>query len=70
MDRARANTASLDALNTVNLDLTTFNDWFTAYVAGNRQAMAIVEKRFDANYRRCVRRVAGYQPGDQPGRPR
>ena len=35
-DRAKANAASLDAVNALNFDATTFNDWFTAYVGGNR----------------------------------
>ena len=35
-DRAEANAASLDAVNALNFDATTFNDWFTAYVGGNR----------------------------------
>ncbi len=68
-DRARANAASLDALNTVNLDLTTFNDWFTAYVAGNRQAMAIAEKRFDANFRGAFDAWLATSPETNPAAP-
>ena len=48
-DRAKANAASLDAVNVLNFDATTFNDWFTAYVGGNRSAMAIAEARFTLN---------------------
>jgi hypothetical protein len=49
-DRAQASAASLDAVDSLNFDLTTFNDWFTAYVAGNQKAMNIAEERFTPNF--------------------
>src|SRR6516165_4969937 len=47
--RAEANAANLDALSSLNFDVSTFNAWFSAYVAGNQTAMAIAAKRFTPN---------------------
>jgi len=44
--RTEANRAALDAQNTKNFDSTTFNTWFTAYVAGNPTAEAVAIRRF------------------------
>jgi hypothetical protein len=44
--RTEANRAALDAQDTKNFDSTTFNAWFTAYVAGNTQAQAVAQRRF------------------------
>jgi hypothetical protein len=65
-DRAQANAANLDALNTLNFDLTTFNDWFTAYVAGNKKAMTIAEKRFSPNFHRAFTAWLATDPGTNP----
>ncbi len=65
-DRARANAASLDALNSLNFDLTTFNDWFTAYVAGDRSAMAIAEKRFTPNFDAAFKAWLATSPETNP----
>src|SRR6516165_2358259 len=51
--RAEANAANLDALNSLNFDISTFNDWFTAYVAGDKASMAIAAKRFTPNFRQA-----------------
>ena len=39
--RTEANRAELDAQNLRNFDSTTFNSWFTAYVAGDTTAEAV-----------------------------
>ena len=65
-DRAQANAANLDALNSLNFDLTTFNDWFTAYVAGNKTAMAVAEKRFSPNFDRAFRAWLATSPETNP----
>jgi len=44
--RTEANRAALDALDTKNFDSTTFNAWFTSYVAGNASAQVVAERRF------------------------
>jgi hypothetical protein len=44
--RSQASRAELRALDTRNFDASTFNAWFTAYVAGDTSAMTLAEKRF------------------------
>ena len=67
--RTQANTANLNALNSLNFDLTTFNDWFTAYVAGNMTAMEIAEKRFTANFRTAFNAWLLTNPATNPDAP-
>ena len=45
-DRTQANRAALNADNLKNFDSTTFNTWFTAYIAGNTTAEAVAVRRF------------------------
>ena len=68
-DRAKANAASLDAVNALNFDATTFNDWFTAYVGGNRSAMAIAENRFTPNLDAAFRAWLATGPETNPAAP-
>ncbi len=68
-DRSQANAANLDALNSLNFDLTTFNDWFTAYVAGNKTAMAIAEKRFSPNFHNAFNAWQATDPETNPDAP-
>jgi hypothetical protein len=49
--RSQASRADLEALDTRNFDASTFNAWFTAYVAGNKQAMEIAARRFRPAFR-------------------
>jgi len=44
--RTEANRAELDAQNIKNFDATTFNAWFTAYIAGNTSAELVAQRRF------------------------
>jgi hypothetical protein len=44
--RTEANRAALNAQNLKNFDSTTFNTWFTAYVAGDTTAEAVAVRRF------------------------
>ena len=44
--RSEASRADLRAMETRNFDASTFNAWFTAYVAGNNLAMTLAAKRF------------------------
>ena len=45
-DRTQANRAAQSADNLKNFDSTTFNTWFTAYIAGNTTAEAVAARRF------------------------
>jgi hypothetical protein len=49
--RAQASRANLDALEVRNFDSSTFEAWFTAYVAGNTHAMDIAARRFRPQFR-------------------
>ena len=44
--RTEANRAALNAQNLKNFDSTTFNTWFSAYVAGNPTAESVAVRRF------------------------
>lgn len=68
-DRSQANAASLDAVNSMNFDLTTFNDWFTAYVAGDRSAMAIAVRRFSPNFHAAFEAWLATNPATNPAAP-
>ena len=68
-DRAQAGAASLDALNSLNSDLTGFNDWFSAYVAGHRLAMADAKERFTPNFRRAFEAWQATNPETNPTAP-
>lgn len=45
-NRTEASQAELRAMESRNFDASTFNTWFTAYVANDEEAMAIAERRF------------------------
>jgi hypothetical protein len=44
--RTEANRAALNAQNLKNFDSTTFNTWFTAYIAGDATSQAVAVRRF------------------------
>ena len=48
--RTEANRADLESFQLKNFDSLTFNAWFTAYVAGNKNAMRVAEYRFRPNF--------------------
>ena len=48
--RTEANRAAYQAADLKNFDALTFNAWFTAYVAGNKKAMLVAERRFRPNF--------------------
>ncbi len=68
-DRAKAAAANLDALNSLNFDLATFNDWFSASVVGNTTAVAIAEKRFSPNFDRAFEAWLATNPETNPDAP-
>jgi hypothetical protein len=49
--RTNASRANLDAMETRNFDSSTFDAWFTAFTAGNTEAMAVAEQRFRPEFR-------------------
>lgn len=50
-DRTSANRAELDALELRNFDSSTFEAWFAAFIARNKEAMTIAERRFRPAFR-------------------
>ena len=49
--RTEANRAALNAQDLRNFDSTTFNTWFTAYVAGDPTAQSVAERRFRPQFK-------------------
>ena len=49
--RTQASQAHLRSMELRNFDGSTFNAWFSAVVAGNREAMTIAERRFRPEFR-------------------
>jgi hypothetical protein len=50
-NRTEASQAELRAMESRNFDASTFNTWFTAYVAGDEPAMAVAERRFRPEFK-------------------
>jgi hypothetical protein len=67
--RAEANAANLDALNSLNFDVTAFNAWFTAYVADDQSAMRVAAKRFTPNFRNAFEAWLATNPATNPDAP-
>ncbi len=67
--RTEANRAALDAQNTKNFDSTTFNTWFTAYVAGNASAESVAERRFRPAFKVAFDAWIATQPFTNPSAP-
>ena len=68
-NRAEANAANLDALNSLNFDVTAFDTWFTAYVGKDPTAMAIAVKRFTPNFHRAFDAWLATNPETNPKAP-
>ena len=49
--RTKANRAGFQAFTTKNFDGSTFNAWFTAYIARDKQGMRIAARRFSPAFR-------------------
>jgi hypothetical protein len=67
--RSEANIANTNSADNFNFDVTAFNDWFTAYVAGNKTAMAIAQRRFAPTFRRAFDAWLAEHPETNPNAP-
>jgi len=67
--RAEASRAALSATETRNFDASTFNAWFTAYTAGNQQAMEIAERRFRPEFKVAFDAWRASNPETNPAAP-
>ncbi|HKH13885.1 MAG TPA: hypothetical protein VKA47_04430 [Solirubrobacterales bacterium] len=68
--RTEANRANLDAIDLRNFDSSTFEAWFTAYAADNRQAMRLAEHRFRPAFQVAFEAWRATEPETNPDAPR
>jgi hypothetical protein len=68
--RSEANRANLQAMSLRNFDSTTFDAWFAAFTVGNKQAMAIAERRFRPEFRVAFDAWRATHPENNPNAPK
>jgi hypothetical protein len=68
--RTKANRANLEAVEVRNFDSSTFEAWFAAYTAHNRQAMTLAEHRFRPAFRVAFEAWLATNPATNPNAPR
>ena len=68
-DRTKANRADLASVDLRNFDASTFNAWFSAYVAQNQQAMVLAERRFRPGFRVAFEAWRATKPESNPNAP-
>ena len=67
---AKANRADLAAMELRNLDSSTFEAWFAAYTARNKEAMAVAERRFRPAFHAAFAAWRATKPETNPTAPR
>jgi hypothetical protein len=67
--RAKSNRADLEALVTRTFDSVSFNAWFSAFVAGNKPAERIAERRLRPGYRPAFYAWLATDPANNPHAP-
>jgi len=68
--RSEANRANLQAMSLRNFDSSTFEAWFTAFTVGNKQAMALAERRFRPEFRVAFDAWRATHPETNPNAPK
>jgi hypothetical protein len=68
--RTKANRANLEGVDLRNFDSSTFEAWFAAYTAHNKQAMALAEHRFRPQFRVAFEAWRATNPETNPNAPR
>jgi len=68
--RAKANREFLKAIEVRNFDSSTFEAWFAAYTVGNKQAMALAERRFRPGFAVAFDAWRATKPETNPNAPR
>jgi hypothetical protein len=68
--RARANREEGRALATRNFDSSTFDAWFSAYIARNQEAMRIAERRFRSGFKVAFDAWRATNPETNPHAPK
>lgn len=69
-ERTKASHANLEAVEVRNFDSSTFEAWFTAYAVGNKQAMALAERRFRPQFHVAFEAWRATKPETNPNAPR
>jgi hypothetical protein len=67
--RTKANRADLEGLQIRTLDSVSFNAWFSAFVAGNRKAERLAERRLRPGYLPAFRAWLATDPEHNPNAP-
>jgi hypothetical protein len=67
--RTKANRADIDAVVTRTLDSVSFNAWFTAFVAGNKDAERLAARRMRPGYRPAFQAWLKTNPAHNPNAP-
>jgi hypothetical protein len=68
--RTESNRADLESFQLKNFDSLTFNAWFTAYVAGNKNAMRVAVLRFRPNFQVAFNAWLKTDPFTNPNAPK
>jgi hypothetical protein len=68
-NRTKANRADLEAMSQRNFDASTFNAWFTAYIAGNTRGERLAARRFSPAFRIAFRAWLATDPATNPNSP-
>ena len=68
--RSDANRANLQAMSLRNFDSSTFEAWFAAYTAHNKQAMALAERRFRPQFKVAFDAWQRTHPETNPNAPK
>jgi hypothetical protein len=68
--RTEANRADFEGFSLRNFDSSTFEAWFSAYVAGNKQAEVVAERRFRPNFLVAFNAWLKTDPFTNPNAPR
>src|SRR3954451_6203144 len=69
-ERSEPSRASLQGMSLRNFDSSTFDAWFSAYTARNREAMVIAERRFRPKFRVAFDAWRATHPDTNPHAPK
>ena len=67
--RTKGNRVQAQSMQTRNFDASTFNAWFAAYTAGNREAMDLAVRRFRPEFRAAFDAWRATNPETNPDAP-
>jgi hypothetical protein len=68
--RTLSTEASLESMESTNFDASTFNAWFTAWIAGDEEAQALAERRFSEEFTVAFDAWMATDPANNPEAPK